>query len=312
MTPGAPPVERALRYHSSRMTHPPTTAAATHPGETPAGEPGPVRIGCVRYLNTLPLIEGLEKLADVSLAPAPPCRLAGMLASGEVDVALVSLIDAQRHGFTILPVGAIGCDGPTMTVRLYSAEPIENITRVHADAESHTAAALVRIVLFLAHGVRPEVVEFDVRERMADAGPLEWPDALLMIGDKVVTDSPPAIRYPHQLDLGEAWKKLTGLPFVYAAWMCRAGEQDTPSVRTARVVLDRARRHNATRADWVVTRRAASRNWPADLAREYLNDLLRYDPPTAGSRQRRAVERFFDEAAALGLLDQRSPTRYAD
>ena len=45
--------------------------------------------------------------------------------------------------------------------------------------------------------------------------------ARLLIGDKVVTDAPPTDRYPHQMDLGEAWKDLTGLPFVYAMWMCR-------------------------------------------------------------------------------------------
>ena len=42
--------------------------------------------------------------------------------------------------------------------------------------------------------------------------------SVLLIGDKVVTDAPPEERYPYQMDLGAAWKELTGLPFVYAVW----------------------------------------------------------------------------------------------
>lgn len=274
---------------------------------------GPVRIGVVRYLNTAPLIEGLEKARGVELIPAPPSRLAEMLLSSAADVALVSLIDAQRHGFTILPIGAIGCDGPTLTVRLYSAGPIEGVQRVHADVESHTAVALMRIVLARRFGATPEIVPFDARERVAQGGGVvEWPDAALIIGDKVVTDSPPAVRYPHQLDLGEAWRAMTGLPFVYAAWMYRAGAEGSASVRRAAMLLDRQRRHNAMRGDWIVARRAGERGWPTDLARTYLNELLRYDAPVAGSRAREAAERFFDEAAALGLLAGREPTRWAD
>ena len=288
------------------------SASMSVAGGVDASRGGVTRVGCVRYLNTLPLIEGLEKLADVALSPAPPCRLAGMLAGGGVDVALVSLIDAQRHGFTILPVGSIGCDGPTMTVRLYSACPIGSITRVHADSESHTAAALVRVVLARAYGVGAPGGAVVVRVRVGGGGARGWAESLLMIGDKVVTDSPPANRRPHQLDLGEAWKAMTGLPFVYAAWMCRAGEEETAPVRRACAVLDRARRHNATRADWIVARRAQERGWPADLARTYLNELLRYDAPVEGSASRAAIERFFDEAGELGLLESRRATRYAD
>src|SRR5665213_4630797 len=47
--------------------------------------------------------------------------------------------------------------------------------------------------------------------------------ARLLIGDKVVCDEPAGL--PHQLDLGGAWKDLTGLPFVFAAWMARAETQ---------------------------------------------------------------------------------------
>ncbi len=173
--------------------------------------------------------------------------------------------------------------------------------------------------------MRARVVDFDAREQMAigaatggrgdgategsegDAGK-EWPESILLIGDKVVTDPPPAERYPHQLDLGQAWKELTGLPFVYAVWMCREADIDSSGVQAAAAILDRQRRHNATRLDWIISARAEERAWPADLARRYVGDLLRYD---IGSREREAVERFLAEAAELGLAP-RTDARWAD
>ncbi len=275
----------------------------------------PVRVGCVSYLNTLPLIEGLEKCPELALVPAVPARLIDLLADRKVDIGLVSLVDTQRstEPLDLIPAGMIGCDGPTLTVRLYSAVPLEQLTRVHADAESHTAVCLMRLLLARVHGVRPEIIEFNTRERVAGgAEMLEWPEAVLMIGDKVVTDSPPAVRYPHQLDLGEAWKAMTGLPFVYAVWTCREADAGSDAVRLAASLLDRQRRHNATRLGWLATNRAASRGWPADLARRYLSDMLRFDVGPEGSAYRRAIDLFLDQAHAEGFIPRRRPVRWLE
>src|SRR5262245_53600018 len=107
------------------------------------------RVGAVRYLNTVPLIEGLEKLDGVELLLPVPSRLGPMLGAGELDLALVSLADAARSevAFTQLPVGMIGCDGPTLTVRLFSSVPLEQVTTVHADTDSVTSVVLCQILL---------------------------------------------------------------------------------------------------------------------------------------------------------------------
>jgi predicted solute-binding protein len=86
-------------------------------------------------------------------------------------------------------------------------------------------------------------------------------------------------------------------------WMCRRGEEESPAVRLARDVLDRQRRHNATRLDWIVSRRAADAGWPQPLAQEYLGRLLRYQ---VGVRERTAVTTFLESARELGLTDGRS------
>ncbi|HZW07846.1 MAG TPA: MqnA/MqnD/SBP family protein, partial [Phycisphaerales bacterium] len=88
-----------------------------------------VRIGCVKYLNTLPLIEGLEKDREIELVSAVPAKLGAMLSAGEVDVALASVVDFATSAvpLAMLAVGGIGCDGPTLTVRLFSQVPLESV-----------------------------------------------------------------------------------------------------------------------------------------------------------------------------------------
>ena len=283
--------------------------------------PMPTRIACVRYLNTAVLIEGLAQLPEIALVPTVPSRIADMVRSGEADIGLVSLIDAAGAApsdpdLTLLPVGMIGCDGPTLTVRIYASVPLDRITRLHADTDSHTSVALARLLLKARFGRDVEIVHFDAREQMPvwlTSGPPSssdghedgrWPEAMLLIGDKVVTDSPPAIRYPHQMDLGEAWKDLTGDPFVYAMWACRAGEEDSPAVRHGAAMLDRQLRHNLTRIDWIITRRAGEHRWPLDLARQYLGRLLRF---TVTPRERAAAERFITLAHHHGIITSPAP-----
>lgn len=271
--------------------------------------PDPVRVGCVSYLNTRPLIEGLDVLESIELVPAVPSNLIDTLTSRQTDIALISVFDATQAAepLSILPVGMIGSDGPTLTVRLFSAHPLDRITRVHADTDSHTSVRLCKLLLRELHGIDAEIVDYDARERIPVARAAdqdatddrdalaEWPDALLLIGDKVVTDSPPAVRYPHQLDLGGAWKDMTGLPFVYAAWMCLAERAGERPIQLAAAALDRQRRHNKTRLDQIATDRARDHRWPADLARKYLGSYLRYDldaPALSG------LDRFFEMLAS--------------
>ena len=280
----------------------------------------PIRIACVQYLNTAPLVEGLDKLEGLTLLPAVPADIAPMLERGEADLGLASIIDAAnpRVPMAIVPAGMIGCDGPTLTVRLFSSVPMDRVSQVCADADSHTSVALARVLLAERFVARPEIVPFNAMERVALGGASVrqdedgWPETLLLIGDKVVTHSPPAVRYPHQLDLGEAWKALTGLPFVYASWMCRAEALESEAGRRriglAAAMLDRQRRHNATRIDWLVHQWAPRARWPIDLAQRYIGELLRYE---VGPREREAMVRFFELCAAHGVIHSTTPS-FAD
>jgi chorismate dehydratase len=274
-----------------------------------SARPRPVRLGVVSFINTLPLIDGLENLRDVELRHSVPSLLLDQLLAGETDVALCSSIDYQRappdQPLVILPVGLLGCDGATLTVRLYSAEPIERMLRVYCDTDSHTSIALLRILLKEIHDLEPELVDYDAREHVAGNRPLEWPEAMLLIGDKVVTDSPPAVRYPYQWDLGAEWTRHTGLPFVFALWLAKEST-DPALLRLAWMALDHQRRHNRERIDWVVHSRARPRHWPVDLAADYLQSHIAHEWT---SQRQAGLELFFDKALEHGLIRERRPLR---
>lgn len=273
----------------------------------------PLRIGHVRYLNTTPLVAGLSGVAGVQTEESVPADLArlltgedpesGAVSEPRVDVCLASLVDCARSRvpLALLPCGMIGCDGPTLTVRLFSRVPMAAVRTLHADVDSHTSVVLARLVLARAHGARPAVAPLD-GERAAEAN--AWPDTVLLIGDKAVTAAPPPADFPHGLDLGEAWHALTGLPFVYAMWMVREADLGAAWLPGAAALLDRQRRRNAMRLDWLVAQHALRRGWPADLARTYLRDLLRYE---VGEREREAVRTFLSMAADEGFLPRASP-----
>lgn len=266
---------------ASTFSPPPTTRQA-------------IRLGSVSYLNAKPLIYGLDDADDLHLTLDVPANLLDGLRAGRFDVALLPIIDYQRlPGARILRSGGIGSDGITYTVRIFSKVPMPRITRLACDTDSHTSVALARVVLAEAYHIQPKFVDLqrDAPANTTNGSPTA--EAQLLIGDKVVNAAPTGM--PHQLDLGEAWKKLTGLPFVFAAWVARPGVQlgDLPTRLAA------ARRDGIAHVDRIVERFAAPHGWPAPLARTYLSQYLHFD---LGEKQFAAITRFFHLAAAHGLL----------
>lgn len=246
-----------------------------------------LRIGSVSYLNARPLIHGLEEGERLELMLDVPSRLLDGLRQGRFDVALLPVIDYQRmEGLRLIPAGGIGCDGPTLTVRIFSRVPIEGIESLACDTDSHTSVALARIILAEKYGIRPEFIDLNKSEG-------EKNHAQLLIGDKVVCEEPQG--YPHQLDLGYAWKEMTGLPFVFAAWMARGGvELDDLPER-----LERSKWAGLAHLDEIIAKHAVPRGWPAGLALEYLARFLKFD---IGPPQLEAMRYFYQLLAKHGII----------
>lgn len=244
------------------------------------------RIGSVSYLNAKPLIYGLESDTRVALHLQIPSRLLDGLKERVFDVALLPVIDYQRmEGLRLIPAGGICSDGTTLTVRIFSRGPIERIELLACDTDSHTSVALARIVLGELYGVRPEFAPLD---QVPTAG------AKLLIGDKVIADRPEG--FDHQLDLGEAWKRMTGLPFVFAAWMGRTGVElgELPAI------LRRAREEGMRNVDRIIQTHAGPHRWPAEAAWKYLTQYLQF---AIGPRELEAIRRFHARAAEYGLIE---------
>jgi len=114
-----------------------------------------------------------------------------------------------------------------------------------------------------------------------------------LIGDKVVCEEP--VGYDHQIDLGAAWKAMTGLPFVFATWMARRGVD----ANRLSEQLTRAKIAGLENIGDIIDRDAIPRRWPALLARQYLTENLKYD---VGEAQLTAIRKFHDLAAEHGII----------
>ena len=261
-----------------------------------------LHLGVVSFLNARPLIAGLAQRTDLGLHENVPAALTDDLVAGTVDAALIPIVDVLRSQgrFHVLSDGCIASDGETMTVRVFSKIPPEQIESLWVDADSHTSVALVRLIWHHRFG-RTLTLR---RTSMYESSPNEF-ESVLLIGDKVVTAD--MHDYPHQLDLGSAWKEQTGLPFVFAVWAYRnptsgVNGADTMSAkptprfdtRAAAAILSSARDRGVKAAPEIATVEGPARGWPIETAHRYLTQCMKYKL----DRRNMAGANLFGELAA--------------
>lgn len=264
-----------------------------------------IRIGVVNFLNATPLIEGLGSVKGIKFIPKVPSDLMDCLERDEVDIALASSIDYQRskENIGILPVGVLSSDGDSLTVQLCSRIPFKDVTRVHCDSDSHTSVALLQIILKQKFDVAPEIITTDIRSlKKCDS---KWPDTVLIIGDKVVSCDCQS-EYEFTLDLGEAWKEQTGLPFVFAMWQGRLN-CDKKIVNKISMLFSRQLLINLQRIEQVVSTNALCREWEPTLALQYVTEHMHYDFTDA---HQESLELFYSLAHSLGILGQARPIQF--
>ncbi len=170
--------------------------------------PDSLRLGCVKYLNALPLIHGWHGKVRFD----PPSALCRQLAAGELDVALVSSFEYLRNPiYSVVDRVAIASDGPVFSVILAHRGPLEQLREVVVDPASETSVNLLRCLLG-EQGMAPEFVS---------QGEISTERGLLFIGDQAIRFRQQSAGRDQFLDLGAEWKKATGKPFVYALWLIR-------------------------------------------------------------------------------------------
>ena len=255
-----------------------------------------LRVGAVKYLNAKPLYYRLEEIApEVRLVMDLPSRLADRLASGDLDVALIPSVEYLRGGslgYEILPGFAIAAHGPVRSVKLFSHVPLDQIERLALDEGSRTSQALTQVLLADLYGVKPRIVE-----PLAMGVPIQesTADAILLIGDRAMLV--PDRGFHRVIDLAGAWKRWTGLPFVFALWVARAGVElgDLPEK------LDLCRRLGLANADAISRKYGPELGLDLETCRDYLTNVLSYD---LGDAELAGLRLFNARASALGLVPE--------
>jgi chorismate dehydratase len=248
-----------------------------------------LRVGAVSYLNTKPLIYGLDQADDLQLVLDYPSRLADQLAAGQLDVALIPSVEFFRgRNYRIISDACIACRGPVLSVKLYGRRPASEIRTLALDEGSRTSVALTRILLKERFGLEPKLVHLPVEATIDDTDA----DAVLLIGDRAI-HSPPG-RYSFVWDLGDQWCRWAELPFVFAMWTARP-DADVLRIETA---LSEARDRGLVHLDEIAAAEAPKLGLTEPQCVSYLRDNLYF---YLGSREQRGLQLFYDHAVKLGL-----------
>ena len=262
-----------------------------------------MRLGRIGYINCYPVYgaidRGVTPLA-AELVTGTPSELNDLLAAGELDLSVVSAVEYARNArdYILLPDLAISCDGPVRSVALFSRRPVGQLDdrTVLLTASSRTAVDLLELLCRDVWKVRPRLAQ--ARAEAADLGGLAHlpHEAVLVIGDAALLLAA-RHAYPHRYDLGEEWKRWTGLPFVFAIWAARRAA-DQRAARAVHHTLLAARDWGLAHLDLLAVAAARATGVGITDCRSYLAglDYALTDRHLAG------LTDFFRRLAARGLV----------
>ena len=176
-----------------------------------------IRVGIVNYLNTKPLIYGLQKppvSEIIELTGDYPAKVAGMLLNEEIDVGLIPVaVIPELPSYHIVGNYCIGTEGEIASVALFSEVPMNEIKKVYLDYQSRTSVALLKFLMKEYWGISPEIIYAENEDYRQE---IKGTTAGLVIGDRALEQRKISTFI---YDLGSEWRKITGLPFVFAAWV---------------------------------------------------------------------------------------------
>ncbi|MHB0939150.1 MAG: menaquinone biosynthetic enzyme MqnA/MqnD family protein [Armatimonadota bacterium] len=255
-----------------------------------------MKIGSVPYLNARPLVDWLERnpREDFTLSYATPSVLIRQLFDGSLDIAMASTFPTLEHPeLRLLPGLGVTTTGAAWSVRLLSAVPVAEIRTVALDASSRSTVAMARIVLADRYGLAPDYIDHapDL------AGMLAAADAAVLIGDIGITAGGESLI---DLDLGNEWHALTGLPFYFAGWVAR----DEAVLEQAAPLFFEALEHGLARLPQIAAEEAVRLETSEGRCYDYLAKIMRYH---AGEAEVAGLEEFRRRAERLGLITPARP-----
>jgi len=212
---------------------------------------------------------------------------------GDLDVALLPTYDVLLHAAEDAAVVADGVSissrGEVFSVFLAHRIPLDEIREIVPDPESVTSNSLGRV---LTHALLPPGV------RWVPGGDLDRVGAGILIGDRAIAFRRSLPKGWEVLDFGRAWMELTGLPFVFAAWLISSRVPDPVAVARH---LREACANGLARIDELI----ADQHDEA-FAHRYLGGYIRYD---LGAGEKAGLGEFAARLSALGELPAATASR---
>ncbi len=251
-------------------------------------------VSYVSYLNTKPLVYGLEKgLVDheFTMQKDVPSVCAERLMQGEVELGLVPSIEYARSkgAWKIIPELCIASNGPVKSVALFFNQDIKRINTIALDTSSRTSVALLKILLLEKFEIEPEFIVMP--PNLAEM--LKKADAALVIGDKALSYQ---AEFANHLDLGEEWTDMTGLPFVYAFW---AGHELSLSNDEVEI-MQKSYQIGSQNIEKIAKEYAVGKPHDWKFYANYLQQNILY---RFGEDEKAGLTEFFHYAFYLGLID---------
>jgi len=178
-----------------------------------------IKVGIVSYLNTRPLAYGLKLppiANEIQLIEENPARLAELLINDEIDVGLIPIaVIPQLEKYFICGDYCIATETEVASVCLFSEVPVNQIERVYLDYQSRSSVALLKWLMKEYWNIHPEMIDAtDDNYRKK----IEGTTAGLVIGDRAFEQRKISTFI---YDLASEWRSITGLPFVFAAWISK-------------------------------------------------------------------------------------------
>ncbi len=241
-----------------------------------------MRIAASTYLNSAPLVYSfsqgfLHKKYDF-IGDAAPSQCAETLKSGDCEIALIPVIEAQRiPGLRIIPGIAVASKSRVRSVLIASRRPLEDVRRLTLDPSSRTSQALVKIIFQRRYGFLPECVEREPGTPASRGKLFDHADAALVIGDPAMKLESEARSLDLKIyDLAEEWRAMTGAPFVFAVWAAR---EDACSKEGRSLVEDftAAKQEGVAHIEQIAARYAAELELPLSELLDYLSQNVNYD-----------------------------------
>lgn len=263
------------------------------------------KIGAVSYLNTKPLVYGLDDRSDeFEMIYDLPSRLADSLAAGDLDVALIPVIEAiSNPSYTVVSDACIACRGPVLSVKLFGRVKPEEIKTLALDEGSRTSAALTQVILNQKYAVEPILEELPISRPWRDSKS----DAVLVIGDRAMKDisAESADEFDFVWDLGQFWNEWTGLPFVFAVWAARPGIP----LEGIEHALNAARDSGLNAVEEICNRHRSLYDMQLHECRDYLTKNLHFK---IGQHERRGLELYFELLKKQNIISQNLNLQFHD